>query len=69
MTLYFVERDFGKLGTGFLELDRLTNSRQRVIDDIRDGQLEREKVLRILEVDEDEGTCRNVTCDILEAAQ
>jgi len=64
--LYFVECDFGKIGTAFVETDRFRNSRQRVLENIAEGQYGR--ILRILEVVEDEGTCRDVTEDMLEAA-
>lgn len=64
--LYFVEASHGHFGNAFGELDRDRNSRQQVIDDIRDGQLE--NVIKVLEVCEDEGTCRDVTEEILEAA-
>lgn len=63
--LFFVERDFGKLGTAFLETDRFTNSRSQVIADIISGEIM--DVLCVLEVNEDEGTCRDVTEDIARA--
>ena len=64
MALYFVELDFGQAGTAFVETDRLTNSRKRVIDNIRHGEWPGCEVLRVLEVNEDEGTCRDVTEDM-----
>ena len=60
--LYFVEADFGKLGTAFVETDRLTNSRANVISNIVSGEWER--ALRVLEVCEDENRCRDVSEDI-----
>ena len=60
--LYFVECDFGKLGTAFVETDRLSNSRANVISNIVSGEYDRP--LRVLEVTEDEGRCRDVSEDI-----
>jgi hypothetical protein len=60
--LYFVEADFGRHGRAFVETDRDKNSRQQVIADIAQGQLE--NVLQVLEIVEDEGSCRDVTEDI-----
>ena len=60
--LYFVERSFGKHGNAFVETSRDSNSRKQIISDIISGQTE--NVLRILEVFEDEGTCRDVTEDV-----
>lgn len=60
--LYFVEADFGRLGRAFVETDRDKNSRQQVIQDIADCQIE--SPIKVLEVFEDEGTCRDVTEDI-----
>lgn len=60
--LYFVECDFGKLGTAFVEIDRLTNSRANVISNIISGDYER--VIRVLEVFENEGRCSDVSEDI-----
>lgn len=64
MTLYFVEVDFGQVGSAFVETSRLTNSRQRVLENIRHGEWPDCEVLRVLEVNEDEGTCRDVTEDM-----
>ena len=61
MPLYFVEANFGKLGTAFVETDRLTNSRANVINNIMSGEW---NVVRVLEVNEDEGTCRDVSEDL-----
>lgn len=62
MPLYFVEASFGKLGTAFVETDRLTNSRANIINSIVSGEWD--GVVRVLEVNEDEGTCRDVSEDI-----
>ena len=60
--LYFVEADFGRHGRAFVETDRDKNSRRQVIQDIAQGQLE--NVIQVLEIFEDEGSCRDVTEDI-----
>ena len=60
--LYFVEADFGRHGRAFVETDRDRNSRRQVIADIAHGQLE--NVVQVLEIVEDEGSCRDVTEDI-----
>jgi hypothetical protein len=60
--LYFVEADFGRHGRAFVETDRDNNSRQQVIADIAQGQLE--NIIQVLEIVEDEGSCRDVTEDI-----
>ncbi len=68
--LYFVET----LGTTrstyghrwFVEVDRDRNSRDFVIGLIASGEVE---AVKVLEVDEVEGTCRDVTCELqLEAS-
>jgi hypothetical protein len=63
--LYFVECDFGSLGTEFVAIDRNRSSFNQVVIDIIDGQIE--DVLKVLEVYEDEGTCRDVTEDVARA--
>lgn len=60
--LYFVELDFGKNGTEFAPLDRLTNSRANVIESIISGEYERP--LCVLEAWEGEGRLVNVSEDI-----
>ena len=60
--LYFVEADFGRHGRAFVETDRDKNSRRQVVEDIAQGQLE--DVTQVLEIVEDEGSCRDVTEDI-----
>src|ERR1044071_8009060 len=62
--LYFVEVDYGRIGTAFVETDRNTNTRASIVRDIVDGQYDRGEIIKILEVREDEGTCRDVTEDI-----
>lgn len=60
--LFFVEIDYGKLGKSFRETDRNTSSRDQVVADILSGELD--CVIKVLEIFEDEGTCRDVTEDI-----
>jgi hypothetical protein len=60
--LYFIEADFGRHGRAFVETDRDKNSRAQVIQDIAEGQIE--NVVKVLEVFENEGSCRDVTEDI-----
>ena len=62
--LYLVEVDYGRHGRAFMETDRDTNSRVSLIGDILSGQYDRGEIVTILEIFEDEGTCRNVTEDI-----
>lgn len=59
MTLYFVEIDHGT----FVETDRLTNSRKHTVSLIAAGEWHAD-VTRVLEVNEDEGACRDVTEDM-----
>lgn len=63
--LYFVENDFGRLGRGFVECDRDTNSRDEVVRLIRSGGL---APVKILEIDEDAGSCRDVTEELVAEA-
>lgn len=64
--LYFAETSYGKLGIEFQALDRDINSRAEIVRQIRGGA----DVIKVLEVDEQDGTCRDVTDDILaEAAE
>lgn len=61
--LYFIEVDYGKkIGRSFRELDRDQTSQAQVVADIISGEVE--NVLCVLEVFEDEKSCRNITEDI-----
>lgn len=61
--LYFVETTFKNIrGRAFIECDRDTNSKAHIIGLIRTGEV---SPVKILEIFEDEGTCRDVTEDIL----
>jgi hypothetical protein len=64
--LYLVEADYGSLGRAFVETDRDKNSWASVIVDIATGQYQ---PVRVLEVVEDEGTCRDVTEDMAMAVR
>lgn len=62
--LYFVESYFPRLRQrAFIECDRDSNSREYVKGLIRTGEV---TPLKVLEVDEEQGTCRDVTAEILE---
>jgi hypothetical protein len=65
--LYFAECRYGRLGNEFQATDRDDNSRDAIIRQIRSGGID---VLKVLEIDEDAGTCRDVTEELqAEAAQ
>jgi len=63
--LYFIEASF-RSGRAFIETDRDQNSRDHVISLIRSGEV---KPIKVLEVCEDEGTCRDVTDEIVSIAR
>ena len=65
--LYFAECCYGKLGREFQALDRDDNSRAEIIRQIRSGGI---KPIKILEIDEQAGTVRDVTEELIaEAAE
>jgi hypothetical protein len=65
--LYFAECHYGKLGTEFEALDRDKNSRAEIVRQIRNGGI---NPVKILEVDEVAGTCRDCTDELMaEAAE
>lgn len=65
--LYFAECNHGRLGNEFAALDRDHNSRAEIIREIRSGGI---KPVKILEVDEQAGSCRDVTEELIaEAAE
>jgi hypothetical protein len=67
LPLYFVENDHGRLGREFMALDRDDNSRADIVRQIRSGGIH---PVKILEIDEDAGSCRDVTDELMaEAAQ
>jgi hypothetical protein len=65
--LYLAECNYGKLGREFQATDRDNNSRAEIVRQIRSGAID---AIKILEVDEIAGTCRDVTEELLaEAAE
>ena len=59
--LYLAECHLGRLGNVFIETDRDSNSRAHIIDLIRKKEID---VIKVLEIDEVEGRCRDVTEEI-----
>jgi hypothetical protein len=59
--LILVEADYGSIGRSFVETDRDKNSWDQVIESIATGQY---LPVKVLEIYEDEGSCRDVTEDI-----
>lgn len=64
--LYFAECSYGRLGREFQATDRDKNSRAEIIREIRSGGI---NPVKILEIDEDAGTCRDVTEELIAEAQ
>ena len=60
--LHFIECDFGKFGTAFVERDPAEMDRKTTLADFLSGQFD--KPLRVLEVIPGEGSCRDVSEDI-----
>lgn len=61
--LYLAEVNLGgRLGRTFIETDRDTNSREHVVSLIRNRDID---PVKVLEVDEDAGTCRDVTDELI----
>jgi hypothetical protein len=63
--LYLAECRFGRHGNAFRETDRDTNSRSEIIDLIKSGDID---VVKVLEIDEQEGSVRDVTAEIVSEA-
>lgn len=63
--LYLVECDVGPHGTEFAPCNRNASSFDQVVSDIVTGQYE--DVIKVLEIFEDEGTCRDITEDVARA--
>jgi len=59
--LFFAECKYGRLGNEFQATDRDDNSREAMIRLIRVGGVD---VIKVLEVDETAGTCRDVTAEL-----
>lgn len=64
--LYLAECRYGRLGNAFRETDRDRNSRDEIVGLIRSGEID---IIKVIEIDEIEGYCRDVTAEIvMEAA-
>lgn len=63
--LYFAECRYGRLGNEFQPCDRDKNSRAEVVRQIRTGDID---VIKVIEIDEDAGTCRDVTDELVAEA-
>ena len=63
--IYFAECHYGKLGKEFQATDRDTNSRAEIVRQIRAGAI----VIKVLEVDEEAGSCRDVTEELVAEAE
>ncbi len=59
--LYLAECRYGRHGNAFRETDRDRNSRAEIISLIRSGEID---VIKVIEIDEVEGRCRDVTEEI-----
>lgn len=64
--IYLIEHQFRNGTRAFIETDRDDNSRQHAIDLIRSGEV---NAFKVLEVNEGEGTCRDVTDEIVHCAK
>jgi hypothetical protein len=64
--LYFAECSYGRLGNEFQALDRDKNSRAEIIREIRSGGI---NPIKILEIDEQAGSCRDVTDELMAEAE
>jgi hypothetical protein len=60
--LYLAECRFGRLGNAFRETDRDRNSRAEIVELIRSGEID---VVKVIAIDEVEGTCSDVTDEIV----
>ena len=66
MPLYFAECSYGRLGNEFQACDRDKNSRAEIVREIRSGGIH---PIKILEVDEEAGSVRDVTDELIAEAQ
>lgn len=65
--IYFIETTSPRIrGAWFIETDRYQNSRAHVIGLICSGEVD---PVKVLEIDEDAGTVRDVTADILDEVE
>jgi hypothetical protein len=60
--IFLAECRYGRLGNAFRETDRDSNSRDEIVSLIRSREI---AVIKVIEIDEVEGTCRDVTEDLL----
>lgn len=60
--LYLAECRYGRYGNAFRETDRDRNSRAEIINLIRSGEID---VVKVIEIDEVEGYCQDVTDDLV----
>ena len=63
--LYLAECRYGRYGNAFRETDRDRNSRHEIVDLIRTGEID---VVKVIEIDEVEGTAIDVTDEIVAEA-
>lgn len=63
--LYLAECNYRSLGCAFRETDRDSNSRSEIIGLIKSGEID---VIKVLEIDETEGSVRDVTAEIVSEA-
>jgi hypothetical protein len=63
--LYFAECRYGRLGVEFQATDRDKNSRKEIVRQIRNGSID---PVKILEIDEDAGSYRDVTDELIAEA-
>lgn len=63
--LFFAEVRYGRLGNEFQATDRDANSRAEIVRQIRSGGID---PIKVLEIDETAGTCRDVTEELIAEA-
>ena len=64
--IYLAECRYGRLGNAFRETDRDRNSRSEIISLIASGEIE---PVKVLEIDEEANSCRDVTSEIIDEAE
>jgi hypothetical protein len=64
--IYLAECRFGRHGNAFRETDRDSNSRSEILTLIASSEID---VIKVIEIDEVAGTCRDVTEDIMSEAE
>jgi hypothetical protein len=62
LPLYLAECRYGRFGNAFRETDRDRNSRDEIISLIRSGEID---IIKVIEIDEVEGRCRDVTDELV----